>query len=222
MSLLISNPSVSTVPPTPPSTGFTPGTDLGHIPLLSTISMNSHSVSAASLWETNVTSNGSSHLSSPAHSHYSDLCEAPSSGFNKDIWSFVFNGMMVPCLCQPFSYCSTDNKFQNFQPPSTQEDADRMLSNATTRREDIWHRSELARSQHRAAQLEADLHRLKAKDAKRPLKFTDLLISCIWCSITTSNHSEVLPNEAQTVSVDSIPVFPNGGKAFNLHPRPSS
>ena len=116
MSLLVSNPSVSTVPPTPPSTGFTPGTDLGRIPLLSTISMNSHSVSTTSLWETDVTSNGRSHPSSPAHSHYSDLCEAPSSGFDKDIWSFVFDGMMVPCLANHSPPVQLTTSFRTFNP----------------------------------------------------------------------------------------------------------
>jgi hypothetical protein len=94
-----------------------------------------------------------------------------------------------------------------------------MLSNATSRREDIRLRSELARSQHRAAQLEADLHRVKAKDAERALKFADLLVSRIRCSINTSSHNEALPEEKQVVSVDSIPVFSDGGKTFDLHPR---
>jgi hypothetical protein len=98
MSMLAADHTFSTVPPTPSSTGFPPGTDLGRVPLLSTISMNSHVASAASLWESDFSSNARSHPSSPAHSHYSDLYEPPSSGFEKDIWTFVFDGMMVRCL----------------------------------------------------------------------------------------------------------------------------
>jgi hypothetical protein len=87
-----------------------------------------------------------------------------------------------------------------------------MLSNATSRRDHIRLQSELARSEHRAAQLEADLHRVKAKDAERVLKFADLLVSRIRCSISTSSHNEVLPDEPRVVSSDHIPVFSDGGK----------
>jgi hypothetical protein len=74
-------------------------------------------------------------------------------------------------------------------------------------------------SQHRAAQLEADLHHARAKDAERALKFADLLVSRIRCSISASNLSEVLPEERHIIAVDPIPVFSDSGKAFSVHLR---
>ena len=105
---------------------------------------------------------------------------------------------------------------QNFQPPATQEDARRMLSDAASKREHFRLQSELAKSQYQAAQVAAELHCVKANDAQQALKFADLLVSRIRLVINKSNYNEVLPDDSPVACVDSIPIHSDGGKYFEL------